>query len=113
MSASASPERSRAFFVAGIGALSIITGSSPASTAVCTLASGVRPSSRALSEVIISMAAAPSLIWEGGLGPGHLPRVRAPPRPFVGVEHPPIRQLDRRDLAGQPALVDRGGELGV
>jgi hypothetical protein len=26
--------------------------------------------------------------------------------------HPGVRQLDRGDLAGQPALVGRGGELG-
>ena len=47
-----------------MGAVSMMTGSSPASTAVCTRASGVRPSSRALSEVVISSAAAPSLICE-------------------------------------------------
>ena len=37
-----------AFCVAGIGAVSMITGSAPARTAVCTRAIGVRPSSRGL-----------------------------------------------------------------
>jgi hypothetical protein len=36
----------RALRVAGIGAVSMMTGSSAARTAVCTRASGVRPSSR-------------------------------------------------------------------
>ena len=48
----------------GIGAVSMITGSPPASTAVCTRAIGVNPSSRALSEVVISSAADPSEICE-------------------------------------------------
>ena len=43
--------------VAGMGAVSMITGSAPASTAVCTRAIGVSPSSRAFSEVVISSAA--------------------------------------------------------
>ena len=42
----------------------MITGSFAASTAVCTRASGVRPSSLAFSLVIISRAADPSLICE-------------------------------------------------
>ena len=42
----------------------MITGSSAASTAVCTRATGVRPSSRAFSLVVIISAAAPSLICE-------------------------------------------------
>ncbi len=49
-----------AFSVAGIGAVSIITGSAPARTAVCTRASGLSPSSLARSPVIISNAAEPS-----------------------------------------------------
>ena len=42
----------------------MMTWSSAARTAVCTRATGVRPSSCALSVVIISSAAAPSLICE-------------------------------------------------
>ena len=50
--------------MAGIGAVSMMTGSSAASTAVCTRATGVRPSSAAFSLVVMSSAAAPSLICE-------------------------------------------------
>ena len=59
-----SPLLASAFAVAGIGAVSMMTGSSPATTAVCTRASGVRPSSAAFSLVVISSAAEPSLICE-------------------------------------------------
>src|SRR5271165_2094016 len=59
-----SPLLTRAFFVAGMGAVSMITGSSAASTAVCIRAMGVSPSSAAFSLVVISSAALPSLIWE-------------------------------------------------
>ena len=64
MSPTDRPDFFSAFAVAGIGAVSMITGSSPASTAVCTRASGFRPSSRAFSDVVISSAAEPSLICE-------------------------------------------------
>ena len=64
MSARLRPLLSRALRVAGIGAVSMMTGSSAASTAVCTRATGVRPSSAAFSLVVISSAAAPSLICE-------------------------------------------------
>ena len=50
--------------VAGIGAVSMITGSAAASTAVWMRASGVRPSSLALAAVVTSSAAEPSLICE-------------------------------------------------
>ena len=50
----------------------MITGSAPASTAVCTRAMGVRPSSRAFSDVVISSAAEPSEICEA------LPAVMTP-----------------------------------
>ena len=48
ISSSERPLRCSAFAVAGIGAVSMMTGSSPASTAVWTRAIGVRPSSRGL-----------------------------------------------------------------
>ena len=67
------PLRARAFWVAGMGAVSMMIGSAPASTAVCTRAIGVSPSSRALSEVVISSAAEPSEICE------ELPAVITPP----------------------------------
>ena len=73
------PDFFSALRVAGMGAVSMITGSSAASTAVCTRASGVRPSSRALSEVIISTAAAPSLICEA------LPAWMTPPSLKAGL----------------------------
>ena len=68
-----SPERSSASAVAGIGPVSILTGSSPVTTAVWTRASGVRPSALARSEVMISSAAAPSEICDA------LPAVIEPP----------------------------------
>jgi hypothetical protein len=64
MSSSRSPDRASAFCVAGIGAVSMITGSAAASTAVCTRARGTSPSRRACSEVVMSRAAAPSEIWD-------------------------------------------------
>jgi hypothetical protein len=73
ISSSRRPDRSSAFSVAGIGAVSMITGSAPASTVVCTRAIGVSPSSRAFSEVVISSAADPSEICE------LLPAVITPP----------------------------------
>ena len=64
MSSSVRPLFFRALRVAGIGAVSMMTGSSAASTAVCTRAIGVRPSSAAFSLVVMSSAAEPSLICE-------------------------------------------------
>src|ERR1700728_4349407 len=64
MSSTVRPLFLSAFLVAGIGAVSMITGSSAARTAVCTRASGVRPSWLAFSLVIMSRAADPSLICE-------------------------------------------------
>ena len=49
--------------MAGIGAVSMMTGSSPAITVVWMRTSGVSPSSRAFSLVVTSSAAAPSEIW--------------------------------------------------
>jgi hypothetical protein len=63
MSAGDSPDRSSTLRVAGIGAVSMMTGSSPATTVVWMRTSGVRPSSRAFSEVVTSSAADPSEIW--------------------------------------------------
>ena len=63
MSSSRRPERFSAFCVAGMGAVSMITGSAPASTAVCTLASGLSPNDFAFSADMNSSAAEPSEIW--------------------------------------------------
>ena len=63
MSSMLRPDFFRAFWVAGIGAVSMITGSAPASVAVCTLASGLRPRLLAFSADMISNAAEPSEIW--------------------------------------------------
>ena len=59
--------------MAGIGAVSMMIGSPPASTAVWIRAIGVRPSSAAFSLVVISSAADPSEICE------ELPAVITPP----------------------------------
>ena len=50
--------------VAGIGPVSIITGSTPASANVWKRARGFRPSSFAFSSLMISTAAAPSVICD-------------------------------------------------
>ena len=47
----------------GVGAVSMMTGSAPAITVVCTRTIGRRPSSRAFSLVVTSRAADPSEIW--------------------------------------------------
>ena len=57
------PDRASTLWVAGIGAVSMITGSSPAMTVVWMRTKGRRPSSRALSDVVTSSAADPSEVW--------------------------------------------------
>ena len=64
MSASLRPERFNAFSVAGIGAVSIITGIGAGDVAVCTLAIGLRPYDFAYSADTSSSAAAPSEICD-------------------------------------------------
>ncbi len=58
------PLRSRSFWVAGMGPVSMITGSTPTVVWSTILARGVRPSSSAFSRVITRTAAAPSEICE-------------------------------------------------
>ena len=64
MSPTLRPLRSRALAVAGIGPVSMRTGSTPASAKVWNRARGVRPSSAAFSADMISAADAPSVICE-------------------------------------------------
>ena len=64
MSEMLSPARASALRVAGMGALSMMTGSSPARTAVWTRTIGVRPRRFALSVVVIKKAGEPSAIRE-------------------------------------------------
>ena len=65
--------RPRTFVVAGIGPVSIITGSTPASAKVWKRARGVRPSLFAFFSLMMSTAAAPSVICD------ELPAVITPP----------------------------------
>ena len=58
------PDFSSAFAVAGIGPVSMVTGSTPARAKVWKRARGVRPSSSAFSSLMISTAEAPSVICE-------------------------------------------------
>ena len=58
------PLRSSSFWVAGIGPVSMITGSTPTVVWSTILARGLSPSSSAFSRVISSTAAAPSEICE-------------------------------------------------
>src|SRR5699024_4693428 len=64
MSEALRPDFASAFCVAGIGAVSMMTGSVAASAAVWTRAMGVSPSSFALSSVMTSSIEAPSEICE-------------------------------------------------
>ena len=54
-----------------MGPVSIMTGSTPARAKVWNRARGVRPSALAFSSLMISTAAAPSVIWRAVAG-GHL-----------------------------------------
>ncbi len=58
------PDRFSAFWVAGIGAVSMITGSAPARVAVWTFAIGLSPNDFAFSADMNSNAADPSEICE-------------------------------------------------
>ncbi|GAB4697761.1 hypothetical protein MOKP118_11850 [Mycobacterium avium subsp. hominissuis] len=58
------PDFLSTFCVAGMGAVSMITGSAPASVAVCTFAIGLSPNSFAFSADMKRMAAEPSEICE-------------------------------------------------
>ena len=58
------PLRSSSFRVAGIGPVSMITGSTPTVVWSTIFARGVTPSSSAFSRVMSSTAAAPSETWE-------------------------------------------------
>ena len=118
------PARASTFRVAGIGAVSIIRGSSPASEKLTNRARGVRPSWLARSSLMISSAAAPSVICD------ELPAVTRPPsssgaerrlqlgerldrgvaQAFVGRHRAALGVEDREDLAGEAALV--GGPPG-
>jgi hypothetical protein len=64
MSDSAIFARSSTFSVAGMGPVSIVTGSTPARAKAWNRARGRSPSSLAFSSLMISRAAAPSLICE-------------------------------------------------
>ena len=78
--------------MAGIGAVSMITGSAAASTAVWIRASGVSPSSAAFSLVVISSAAEPSLIWE------LFPAVMTPPGLNAGLSAAMVSSVPPRRM---------------
>jgi hypothetical protein len=101
--------------VAGIGAVSTMTGALAARTAVWTLAIEVRTSSQALS----LGAADPSLIYEllptwitpsglkAGLSLARPSTVPPPADTLVGVGDGAVLQLDRGDLRGERRLGSR------
>ena len=113
MSSTDRPDFFSALWVAGIGALSMMTGLLVASTAVCTRAIGVRPSSRARSEghhqhgrgAVADLRGVTrvdeAVLLEGGLQPGQLLRGGPPAQALVGVDDLAIRQFDRGDLGFQ------------
>ena len=104
--------------MAGIGAVSMMTGSAPASVAVCTLAIGLRPNDFAFSADMNSSAAEPSEICEelpawitpsslnAGLSCSHLLDRRAAPDALVLEHGVAVLVLDRHDL-----VVERAGIL--
>src|SRR6266540_6139768 len=63
MSSRVSPDRRRTASVAGIGPVSMSTGSEPTTLIACTRASGVSPWVRTADSDATSSAAAPSEIW--------------------------------------------------
>ena len=73
MSPIESPERSKILRVAGIGAVSMNRGSSPAREKLTNRARGVRPNAAAFSSLMINNAAAPSVICD------EFPAVTFPP----------------------------------
>src|SRR5438552_1722700 len=103
MSASVSFERSRIARVAGIGPVSMITGSTPPSANVWKRARGRRPSTRAFSFSMTSTAAAPSVIWL------ELPAVMRPSGLNAGFSAPSF-SIDGR---AADALREAGGERRV
>ena len=78
MSAIVSPVRSSTFWVAGTGPIPMISGGTPAQLQPMIRASGMRPSARARSSSIRTMAAAPSV------SPLELPAVTLPPSRKTG-----------------------------
>ena len=99
--------------MAGIGAVSIVTGSTPAVAKACSRASGRQPCRAATSEVVISRAAAPSEICE------ELPAVTTPSSRNDGAQ--PRQRLDRgpapdalvgRDVAHRRQLAVEAARVG-
>ncbi len=64
MSVTSRPARARALRAAGAGPVSMMVGSLPTTAALTILARGVSPRSAAARSLPISIAAAPSTIWE-------------------------------------------------
>ncbi len=64
MSSMERPLRSRIFCVAGMGPVSMVTGSAPATAKLWKRARAVSPSSLAFSALMVSSAEAPSVICE-------------------------------------------------
>ena len=113
----------------GSGAVSMMTGSSPAITVVWMRTSGVSPSSRAFSLVVTSRAAAPSEIWlalpgaddavllERGLQRAELLQRAAGADALVGADHRAVRRASparsprrrrRRPAPWPPSRARRG-----
>src|ERR1700684_2698699 len=107
MSSIVSAATLRTFAVAGIGAVSMVTGSSPVTAPEWNRASGRRPSSAARSLVVIRSGAQPSEISELGarkspaagdvLGPEALAKAV----PLVPLLHPRAERLARRPRGPQ------------
>ena len=112
MSAIVSPVRSSTFWVAGTGPIPMISGGTPAQLQPMIRASGVRPSARARSSSIRTMAAAPSV------SPLELPAVTLPPSRKTGGElrealHRGVGRAGARPrstVTGLPAEADLDGE---
>src|SRR2546428_524269 len=120
---SVSPTFFSARWVAGIGPVSMIVGSTPARAVPTTRARGRTPSSVARSGDMNMSAAAPSEICEelaavttpsglkDGVSEAILSRFTGPRTPLVGVEDGAVGQRHSHDLPREPALGDRAAGL--
>ena len=101
------PLRSSSCCVAGIGPVSMITGSTPTVIASRMRARGVSPSSSAFSRAINSTAAAPSEICE------ELPAVTEPPSLKAGFSAASASRLVSRRMPWSAAIVCPSTRIGM
>ena len=98
MSSALRPLFCNAFAVDGIGPVSMVTGSTPASAKVWKRARGFMLSFAAISSVMISIAAAPSVICD------EFPAVMRPSGLNAGFSLPRLSMLDSRRIPSSAVI---------